>query len=52
MVVNVLPSNTWFLEPMRFRLINSISISSAIVAGLTHASNRPTDTDHGQSRHA
>jgi len=42
------PSKTWFLGPARFLNSNCISISSAVFAGLTCVTDRPTDrpTDH------
>ena len=46
------PSNTWFLGPTRVHNPNGISIGSAVFAGLTSVTDRPTDrqtdrpTDH------
>jgi len=37
------PSNTWFLRPIRVLSPNGILIGSAIFAGLTTVTNRPTD---------
>jgi len=39
---SVSPSNTWFLGPSRVLNPNSISISSAVFAGLTNATDRQT----------
>jgi len=36
-------SDTWFLEPTGVHLLNSISISSAVFAGITIVINRPSD---------
>jgi len=43
------PSNTWFPGPTQVFNPNSISIGSAVFAGLTTVTDRPTDrpTDHG-----
>jgi len=38
-----LPPNTWFLGPTRVLDPNGISISSAVFAGLTAVTDRPTD---------
>jgi len=37
-----IPSNTWFLGPIRVHIQNSISIGSVIFAGLTSVTDRPT----------
>jgi len=37
------PCNTWFLGPIRVTTPNGISIGSAVFAGLTNVTNRPTD---------
>jgi len=37
------PSNTWFLGPTRVHNSNDISIHSAVSAGLTIVTDRPTD---------
>jgi len=37
------PSNTWFPGPTRVRNPNGISIGSAVFAGLTSVTDRPTD---------
>jgi len=37
------PSNTWFLGPSRVLNPNGISIGSAVLAGLTTMTDRPTD---------
>jgi len=37
------PSNTWFLRPTRVFNPNGISIASAVFAGLTSVTDRPTD---------
>jgi len=37
------PSNTWFLRPIQIHKPNGISIGSAVIAGLTLVTNRPTD---------
>jgi len=36
-------SNTWFLRPTRVHNLKDISISSAVFAGLTIVTDRPTD---------
>jgi len=38
-----LPSNMWFLWPTRVRILNGISIGSAVFARLTVMSNRHRD---------
>jgi len=40
------PSNTWYLEPTRVLNPNSISISSAVFAGLTGMTDRPNERPH------
>jgi len=40
-----LPSNTWFLGPIRAHNPNGISISSAVFAGLTIVTDRRTDRE-------
>jgi len=42
------PSNTWFPGPTRVLNPNSISISSAVFAGFTSLTDRPTDHATGQ----
>ena len=37
------PSNTWFLGPNQVLNPNSISIASAVFAGFTSVTDRPTD---------
>jgi len=37
------PSNTWFLGPTGVHFPNGISIGSAVFAGLTIVTDRPTD---------
>jgi len=37
-----LPFNTWFLMPIRVRNPNGISVGSAVFAGLTTVTDRPT----------
>jgi len=39
------PSNTWFLGPTQVLNPNGISIGAAVFAGLTSATDRPTDRD-------
>jgi len=41
------PSNTWFLGPTRVLNPNDISIASAIFAGLTSVTDRPTGHPNG-----
>jgi len=37
------PSNTWFIGPTQILNPNGISIGSAVLAGLTSVTDRPTD---------
>jgi len=43
------PSSTWFLEPTRAHNPNGISIGSAVFAGLTTVTDRPTDCGTAQA---
>jgi len=38
------PSNTWLLGPTRVHIPNGISIGSAVFAGITTVTDRPSDT--------
>jgi len=40
------PSNTWFFGPTRVHIPNGISMGSAVLAGLTVATDRPTGRSH------
>jgi len=41
--ISELPSKTWFLRPIQAHNPNGISIGSAVFAGLTRVTDRPTD---------